>query len=81
MIKTAALYFTEPVEGCADGITERRISITLYPCAVMAKHEGIRGVIEIGHYPCPEPCPEAKKCTFRGYDNDPLSSVRTALFR
>lgn len=81
VIKTAALYFVEPIEGSPDGPTERRISVTVYPCTVMAEHQGVRGLIEIRHYPCPAPCAEARKCTFRGYDNDPLSSVRTAFFR
>lgn len=81
VIKTATLYFVEPLDGPADGVNERRISVTVYPCAVMAEHQGVRGLIEIRHYPCPKPCREARKCTFRGYDDDPLSSVRTALFR
>jgi hypothetical protein len=82
VIKTAAIYFVEPIEGGARGdISEQRISVTVYPCAVMAAHEGVRGVIEIRHYPCPEPCEQGGKCTFRGYDSDPFSSVRTALFR
>ncbi|MBM3131704.1 MAG: hypothetical protein FJZ95_01560 [Chloroflexi bacterium] len=81
VIKTATLYFVDPVEDSAEGATERRVSLTIYPCLTMAEHEGVRGLIEIRHYPCPRPCEEAKKCTFRGYDNDPLSSVRTAWFR
>ncbi|MFO8101816.1 MAG: hypothetical protein R6U37_06605 [Dehalococcoidia bacterium] len=66
VVKTAALYFTEIIEepGDDEGL-ERRITVTVYPCRVMAENMGVRGTIELGHYECPEPCAQAKKCSFK----------------
>ncbi len=66
VVKTAAAYFTEVIEepGEDQGL-ERRITVTMYPCRVMAENMGVRGTIDMGHYECPDPCKQAKKCAFR----------------
>ncbi len=66
VIKTATLYYSEPVNENVEGFNERRLSVTVYPCEVMAENMGVRGLIEIGYYECPTPCSQKKKCTFRG---------------
>ncbi len=66
VVKTAAIYFTEVIEepGEDQGL-ERRITVTMYPCRVMAENMGVRGTIDMGHYDCPHPCAQAKKCAFK----------------
>jgi len=65
VVKTAALYFTETIEepGEENGL-ERRITVSIYPCRVMADNLGIRATIDLGHYECPEPCVKPGKCAF-----------------
>ena len=66
VIKTATAYFTELIEelGKDQGL-ERRITVTMYPCQVMAENMGVRATIDLAHYECPNPCEQAQKCTFR----------------
>lgn len=65
VVKTAALYFTETIDDSGDeeGL-QRRITVSIYPCRVMAQNLGIRATIDIGHYDCPSPCGKAAKCNF-----------------
>jgi len=66
VVKTATVYFTELIEDAGeDHGLERRITVTFYPCQVMAENMGVRATIELSHYECPEPCKQAKKCAFR----------------
>ena len=59
VIKTATLYYSEEIDS-----VERRIAVTIYPCQVMSENMGIRGVIEVKHYECPDPCEQSKECSF-----------------
>ena len=66
VIKTASVYFTETIEDIGeDQGLERRITVSIYPCKVMAENMGVRGTIDIRHYECPSPCQKAKDCIFR----------------
>lgn len=63
VVKMATAYYVEPVEAQED-ISERRIAVTMYPCRTMARHLGVRGVVELRTYECPEPCKLVKTCQF-----------------
>ncbi len=66
VVKTAAIYFTEVIgESGEDHGLERRITVSMYPCQIMAENMGVRGTIDMGHYDCPNPCKEAKNCAFK----------------
>ncbi len=66
VVKTATVYFTETIGDVGeDQGLERRITVTFYPCRIMAENMGVRATIEMGHYECDEPCNQSKKCAFR----------------
>ena len=75
VVKTATLYYSEEIDSI-----ERRIAITIYPCQVMSENMGIRGVIEVKHYECPDPCEQFKECTFKGYWRGPIDSILDIRF-
>lgn len=75
VVKLATLYFTEDIAPTEESpATERRISVTVYPCDPMTENMGIRGVINIGHYECPDPCEKSKQCSFAGQWKGPIDS-------
>ncbi|NQT71294.1 MAG: hypothetical protein HQ553_00820 [Chloroflexi bacterium] len=81
VIKTATLYYSEEINLPEEkDTTERRIAVTIYPCEVMSENMGIRGVIEISHYECPNPCEQFKQCTFKGYWRGPVDSILDIRF-
>jgi hypothetical protein len=66
VIKTGAVYYVETFEEpTQEKGMERWIAVSIYPCQVMAENLGFRSILEVRRYECPEPCAQAKKCTFR----------------
>ncbi len=81
VIKTATLYYSEEINLPEEKDTiERRIAVTIYPCEVMSENMGIRGLIEVSHYECPNPCKQFKECTFKGYWRGPIDSILDIRF-
>ncbi|MBT4511372.1 MAG: hypothetical protein HOC20_04070 [Chloroflexi bacterium] len=76
VIKTATLYYSEATATQDEAeVTETRIAVTLFPCEAMSTDLGIRAVIEIGHYECPNPCSQSKDCVFKGYWKGPIDDL------
>ncbi|MDY6911717.1 MAG: hypothetical protein SVM79_05090 [Chloroflexota bacterium] len=66
VIKTSTVYYVETIEDEGkDRGKERRLTVSIYPCQTMAENMGIRGLIDIKRYLCPELCKQSKKCTFK----------------
>ena len=66
VIKTGTAYYVETIEEPAkERGMERWITVSIYPCQVMAENMGFRSVIEVKRYECPEPCAQVKKCAFK----------------
>ena len=81
VVKTATLYYSEAIDLSEENdTTERRIAVTIYPCQVMSENMGVRGVIEIRHYECPDPCNQSKECTFKGYWRGAIDSILDIRF-
>jgi len=76
VIKTATLYYSETATPQDEAeVTESRIAVTIFPCKAMSMDLGIRAVIEIGHYECPNLCPQSEDCTFKGYWRGPIDDL------
>ena len=66
IVRIGTLYYFEMVEDPAEpNGMERWITLSIYPCQVMAENLGFRGLIELKRYECPDPCKVAKSCAYK----------------
>ena len=66
IVRIGTLYYSEVINDPEEQKEiERRITVSIYPCQMMAKTMGFRAQIELGGYECPEPCEFARRCIYR----------------
>jgi len=66
IVRIGTLYYSEMIAGSAEQKDmERWITVSIFPCQVMAENMGFRGLIELKRYECPDPCKIAKNCAYK----------------
>jgi len=71
ILRLGTLYFCEELNPSEEqgGNSERWIVLSIYPCEEMAKAIGLRGLVELRGFDCPNPCARARRCAFRSRES------------